>query len=188
MTFLDGFLIVVGIAIVIVCAMEGVLRALVGLLAFYLIVSGMGMVVLATNMLRGLAVSISQVAGSTSVPSLISIQTITFAGLTFPLFIFAHIVGKALFPETTLPEIKILDNILGLLVGVVLALVVMSVIYGTWGAAVSVQWQNRQAWNSMKIAYVYAFLRPLMGTVLSYFRPTLVLFSLTGYPPFFRLY
>lgn len=188
MTVLDGFLILIGITIVLLCAMEGLLRSFIMLVAFYFIVSGIGIVTLATDALSGMATSLNQVTGGTGVPNVILTQTIAFAGLTFPLFILAYILSKMTFPETTMPKLKVMDNILGFLLGAVLGLIVMAVIYGTWGTAVSVQWKNRQIWNSMKFVYVYAGLRPLMRQVLAYFRPALLLFVFTEYPPFFFMH
>ena len=188
MTILDGFLLLIGMTIVLLCTMEGFLRSFIMLLAFYFIVSGAGIVTLATNALYGIAVALSQVAGGNGTPSIIITQSIAFAGLFFPLFILAYVLSKMTFPETALPKLKWMDNILGLLTGIILALVVMAVIYGTWGAAVSVQWRNRQLWNNMRFIYTYARLRPVMGQALAYFRPTLLLFAFTRYPPFFFLH
>jgi hypothetical protein len=185
MTILDGFLILIGITIVLLCAMEGLLRSFILLLSFYFIVSGAGAMTLATNAFRNAIVAISRAGGGTGVPNLTIAKTIAFAGVAFPLFILAYILSRMVFPETELPKLKVFDNILGLLVGVILALIVMGVIYGTWGTAVSVQWGNRQAWNTMKVAHVYARLRPMMQQVLAYFRPILLLFRFTQYPPFF---
>jgi hypothetical protein len=188
MTMLDGFLILIGVTIVLLCTMEGLLRSFIMLLAFYFIITGAGMVTLGTEALRGIAVTLSRATGGAGAPNMVVTQAVAFAGLAIPLFIGAYILSKVVFPETTMPKLKWMDNVLGLLLGVVLALVVMAVIYGTWGAAVSVQWHNRQAWLNIRFLYRHARLRPLMGQVLAYFRPFLFLFAATEYPPFFFLH
>ena len=188
MTVLDGFLILIGITIVLLCTMEGLLRSFIMLLSFYFIITGAGMVTLGTEALRGIAVALSRATGGSGAPNMIVTQTVAFVGLAIPLFIGAYILSKMVFPETTIPKLKWLDNVLGLLLGVVLALVVMAVIYGTWGTAVSVQWHNRQTWANMRFIYAHARLRPVMGQVLAYFRPFLFLFAAIEYPPFFFLH
>lgn len=188
MTVLDGFLIMIGITIVLLCTIEGLLRSFIMLLSYYFIVSGVGIMTLATEALGGIATALSQVTGGTGTPNLLLTQTVAFAILAFPLFIMAYILSKVIFRETAMPKLKFMDNVLGLFLGVVLGLVVMATIYGVWGSAVSVQWKNRQLWNNMKIAYVYAGLRPLMRQVLASFRSALLLFAFTEYPPFFFLH
>jgi CDP-diglyceride synthetase len=107
--------------------------------------------------------------------------------LTVPLFIGAYFIGKTLFRETALPKLQVLDNILGAIVGIVLALVIMALIYNTWGVAVSVRWQNVQTWNSMRMAYYGSFLRPYLREILVTSRPLFLMFQFTEYPPFFSL-
>ena len=89
MTILDGFLILIGITIVILCAMEGLLRSFIMLLAFYFIVSGVGAVTLATNAFRNTILTFNELAGGTGVPNMLIAKVIVFTGLVFPMFILA---------------------------------------------------------------------------------------------------
>ena len=114
------------------------LQSFMMLLALYFVITGAGMVTLATDALRGIAVSLSRATGGAGAPNMIVTQAVAFAGLAIPLFIGAYVLSKMTFPETAIPKLKWMDNVLGLLTGIVLALIVMAVIYGTWGAAVSV--------------------------------------------------
>ena len=185
MTVLDGLLILLGAVIIILCTMDGLLRALMMLLAFYLATTIAGMITLATDTLQNIAVALSRVTGGSGVPNMAITETIAFASFAVPLFVGAYFLSKMAFPETTLPKLHALDNILGLFAGVVLALLIAAVIYNTWGVAVSVRWNNSQAWYRMQVAYAGAFLRPYLHQVLAYYRPTLFLFDLLHYPPFF---
>ena len=117
MTVLDGFLILIGITIVLLCTMEGLLRTFIMLVSFYFIVSGVGIVTLATDALSGMATSLTQVTGGTGVPNVTIAQTVAFAGLTFPLFILAYILSKMIFPETEMPKLKVYGQYLWVALG-----------------------------------------------------------------------
>ncbi len=184
MTILDGFLILIGVFIIILCTMEGLLRALIGLVGFYIAVTAAGMVTLATDALHDIAISLSRAVGL-GVPSITITETIVFLGLAVPLSVGIYLLSKLLFPDTTLPKLHALDNILGLLIGVILATLIMAVLYNTWGVMVSVRWNNLQLWYNMRYAYLGAFLRPYLHQILVYYRPVFFLFALLRYPPFF---
>jgi hypothetical protein len=186
MTILDGLLILLGAIVIILCTMDGFLRAVVTLVSLYLIVTATGLLTLATDMLHGIARALVSVVGG-HVPNMIITQTVIFAVLTVPLFVGAYFIGKMLFRDTTLPKLQVLDNILGAIVGIVLALFIMALIYNTWGVAVSVRWQNVQTWHSMRMAYMGSFLRPYLREILYTYRPLFLMFSVIDYPPFFTL-
>ena len=186
MTILDGILVLLGVIVIILCTMDGFLRSVVTLVSFYLITTATGLITMATNMLHGIARALADVTGG-RVPGMVLTQTIIFAVLTVPLFVGAYFVGKALFRETTLPKLQVLDNILGAIVGIVVALAIMALIYNTWGVAISVRWQNVQAWHSMRMAYFGSFLRPYLREILLTYRPLYLMFSFMEYPPFFVL-
>jgi len=186
MTILDGLLILLGVIVIILCTMDGFLRAVVTLVSFYLITTATGLLTLATDMLHGVARALAGVAGG-RVPNMVITQTIIFAVLTIPLFIGAYFIGKVIFRDTTLPKLQVLDNILGAIVGVFLALLIMALIYNTWGFAVSVRWQNVQTWHTMRIAYAGSLLRPYLREILVTYRPVFFLFRFLAYPPFFIL-
>jgi hypothetical protein len=186
MTILDGILILLGVIVIILCTMDGFLRAAVTLVSLYLITTATGLLTLATDMLHGIARALVSVTGGL-VPNMTITQTMIFIVLTVPLFIGAYFVGKALFRDTTLPKLQVFDNILGAIVGIVLALFIMALIYNTWGVAVSVRWRDVQTWNSMRMAYFGSFLRPYLREILSTFRPLFLMFQFIEYPPFFNL-
>lgn len=186
MTSLDGLLILVGAIVIIACALDGLLRSVVMLASFYLIATAIGMLTMATEMLRGIAVALVSVIGG-RVPSLVITQTIIFVVLTVPLFVGFYFISKVLFRDTTLPKLQILDNILGAIVGIVLALLIMALIYNTWGVAVSARWYNVQTWQSMRTAYLGSFLRLYMREALVTYRSLFFMFDFLDYPPFFLL-
>jgi Zn-dependent protease with chaperone function len=183
---LDGLLILLGVLVIILCTMDGFLRAIVTLVSFYLITTATGMLTLATDMLRGVAGALADVGGGRT-PSMTMTQTIIFAVLTVLLFIASYFAGKALFRDTTIPKLQVLDNILGAIVGIVLVMMMAAVIYNTWGVAISVRWQNVQAWNAMRVAYFGSSLRPYLREILVTLRPLFFTFSYLEYPPFFQL-
>lgn len=186
MTILDGLLILLGLLVIILCTMDGLLRSVVTLVSFYLITTAMGLVTLATDMLYGVARALTELVGG-GVPSMVMTQTIIFAAFTILLFVGAYFIGKVVFRDTALPKLQVLDNILGAIVGIVLALLIMAVIYNTWGFAVSIRWHNAQAWYNMRIVYINSFLRPYLREILLTYRPAFFLFSFIDYPPFFML-
>jgi hypothetical protein len=186
MTILDGLLILLGAIVIILCTMDGFLRAVITLVSLYLIVTATGLLTLATDMLHGIARALVSVAGG-HVPNMIITQTVIFTVLTVPLFIGAYFIGKALFRDTTLPKLQVLDNILGAIVGIFLALFIMALIYNTWGVAISVRWQNAQTWHAMRMAYAGSFLRPYLREILSTYRSLFLMFRFIEYPPFFTL-
>jgi uncharacterized membrane protein required for colicin V production len=186
MTILDGLLILLGLLVIILCTMDGLLRSVVTLVSFYLITTAIGLITLATNMLHGVARALTELVGG-GVPSMVMTQTVIFVLFTIPLFVGAYFIGKAVFRDTTLPKLQVLDNILGAIVGIVLAMLIMAVIYNTWGYAVSVRWHNAQAWYTMRMAYTGSFLRPYMREILLTYRPLYFVFSIMEYPPFFML-
>lgn len=185
MTTLDGFLILLGATIVLLCAMEGLIRTLILLLSFYLVTTAAGLLTLATEAIRGIAIALTRATGAGGVPNMVMAQTVAFVGLGIPLFVGAYLLSRMTFPDTTIPKIQWLDNVLGLLVGIVLALVIMAVTYNTWGVAVSMRWENVHLWQNMQAAYVGSGLQPLMHQVLLAYKPFLFLFAMTEYPPFF---
>ncbi|HQE91469.1 MAG TPA: hypothetical protein PLH19_01035 [Anaerolineae bacterium] len=185
MTILDGLLILIGAAIIILCTLEGLVRTLTLLVGFYLATTIAGMVTLATDALHDITVTLIRATGGSGVPNMTLTETVVFVGLAIPLFVGTYFLSKITFPETMLPKLHVLDNILGLFAGIVLALLVAAVFYNTWGVAVSVHWNNAPLWYRMHYAYFGAFLRPYLQQVLAYYRPTLFLFNLLHYPPFF---
>ncbi|MBN2391852.1 MAG: hypothetical protein JXR84_14085 [Anaerolineae bacterium] len=186
MTILDGLLIFVGVMVLVICALDGFLRAVVMLVSFYLLTTAVGLLTLATEAIRGVAVTLVGVLGG-HVPDLIITQTLIFAVLTTLLFIGSYFLSKLIFRDTTLPKLQVLDNILGAIVGIVLASLIMAVIYNTWGVAVSVRWQNAQAWYNTWAAYSSSILRPYMREILLTYRPLYFMFRFIEYPPFFIL-
>ncbi len=184
MTILDGFLILLGVLIILFCAMEGLVRTFIMLVSFYLATTAAGMVTLATNAMHSIAVTFNRVAGGSGTPNMARAETIAFAGIIIPFFIGAYLLSKATIPDTTLPKLHAFDNIFGLLLGIILALCMMAVFYNTWGVAVSVRWNDVQLWARMRFAYMGAFLRPYMHQALAGYRGALFLFGLFRYPPF----
>lgn len=186
MTILDGLLILLGLLVIILCTMDGLLRSVVTLVSFYLIVTAIGLVTLATDVLHSVARALTELVGG-HVPSIVMTQTIIFAVFTIPLFVGAYFIGKVVFRDTTLPKLQVLDNVLGAIVGIFLATLIMAVIYNTWGFAVSVRWHNVQAWHNMRMAYAGSLLRPYLREILVTYRPLFFVLRFIEYPPFFML-
>ncbi len=185
MTTLDFILITVGLIVVILSATQGLIRILMMFFGFYVICIAAGMVTLAAEIVQRLATTIAVSFGSPA-PSLAMAQLMVFLCVLIPLYIGTYFITKVAFGDTTLPELKGFDNVLGAGVGVLLALVIMAVLCNTWGVAATAYRQNQtDFWRSMQAAYYGSALRPSMLQVMSAYQMLLFIFQYLDYPPFF---
>ena len=184
MTLLDGLLILIGILILVLTAMQGLIRSLVMIFGFYMTTLAAGFLTLGTGVIQSLMLGISEVFGATP-PNLHLSQTFVFLGVGVPMFVILYFVSKMAFEDTVIKELGGFDNVFGMLVGGVLAILVMAVLCNTWGVIVSRQWQPVGTWQSMRAAYVASRLKPFLHQILLVYDRLLFQFQFTGYPPFF---
>jgi hypothetical protein len=184
MTILDILLIVVGLAILVLSAVKGLLRTLMMIFGFYLTTFGAGFLTLSTDIIQNLMSGAAEVFGAAS-PQLHLSQTVVFVVIGVLLFVILYFVSEVAFEDTTLTKLGYLDNAFGLLAGGVLAILVMAILYNTWGVIVSQQWNPPGTWQAMHTAYISSRFRPLLHQVLRVYAQLLFQFRFTGYPPFF---
>ncbi len=184
MTILDILLIIVGLSILILSAMQGLIRSLVMIFGFYITTSVAGFLTLGTDIIQNLMRGITEVLEA-PVPNLPLSQSFIFLGVGVPMFVVIYFVSKMAFEDTAVKELGGFDNVLGLLTGGILAILVMAVLCNTWGVIVSQQWQPVGTWQSMRGAYVASQLKPFLHQILLIYDLLLFQFRFTGYPPFF---
>ncbi len=185
MTSLDYILIVIGILVIALSATQGLVRVFIMFLAFYMVCVVAGMATLAGEVIQNLAASLSEQLGGAA-PPLPMAQVFVFLGLGIPLYIGAYFLSRAAYADTSLPELGGFDNVLGAILGIVLAVVLMAVACNTWAVAANApRLQGGGFWLEMKAAFTYSTLRPYMMQVIRLYREALFMFKFVEYPVFF---
>jgi len=183
MTILDVVMMLVAVVIIFLVAAQGLIRALIVSMAFYVVTSLVGVVALSyTGVTKALS-------GLTRVlelgwPQSLTYQGLVFLGLGVPMFGMIWFLVGLVLGDVNLPAIKGVDGILALLVGVVLALVVVSVLCNVWGILVSSPWRAYETWSRMYAAYRGSWSRPYLQQILAIYRQTLFFFQITRMPGF----
>ncbi|MBN2003193.1 MAG: CvpA family protein [Anaerolineae bacterium] len=185
MTSLDYVLIVVGILVIALSATQGVVRVFIMCVAFYLVCIIAGMATLASGIIQNLAAGITEQLGG-SAPPLAMAQVIVFVGLGFTLYIGSYFISRAAYADTSIPELGGFDNVLGAVMGILLAIVVMAVLCNTWGIAANApRLRGSNFWLQMKAAHTYSTLRPMLMQALGFYKQALFMFNYLEYPIFF---
>ena len=181
---LDIILLVVGAGIIALAAAEGFVRALMLLFGFYLSSIAVGMLILGFDLVTSLTdIILGSVGGSGVNPVLY--QPVIFLGLLIPAFILTYILSHIAFRDTQLTRLRWVDNLLGTLVGALLAVLLMAILCNTWGVLVSERWQPAQTWRQMFTHYHTSALRPWLNRVLVTYRGAVFPFQVRTYPVFF---
>lgn len=184
MTGLDFFLILIAVGIVILFASDGMLRALFMLFGFYIVTLAAGLLVVMTNVLSRVAISAVLALGG-SMPNMLTVQSYIFLLLTAVFLVVFYAFMRILFPDMSMPKLGVMDNLLGALVGLVIALLFIALLYNTIGVLVGIPGHSAM-WRSMRVAHYYSILRPYLNRVLyAYQRLLFPLRYMGGYPPFF---
>ncbi len=106
--------------------------------------------------------------------------TAWFDALSFTLFFVGgllaiYFLSRRYFPDTTLPKLGTLDNLLGALVGLILALLWMAITYGTLNLMVSRPWDPQvnyyHLFNLINLAHLGPFLRTVLKAYAWLFKP-----------------
>jgi hypothetical protein len=180
---LDIIILIVIALIIALAAAEGLARTLIMAFGFYLLTILLGVLVVAFNLAQALGdIVLSSLSGPTS-PSFY--QGIIFLLLLIPAFglllVFSHIALS----DTSIEVLGWMDNVLGTLVGIGLALVFAAIFTNSWGVIVSERWRPFDTWVAMRTAYDASALRPFMLRILIFYRRLLFPFASSGYPVFF---
>jgi hypothetical protein len=166
---LDVLLLLLMATIIVVATAQGFVRALVMALLFYLLSILFGMTMAGS----GWAYSLND-------------QGTLFATVLVFTFAAGILLSHFFLGKTRIRQLKWGDTILGMLVGVMVALAFAAVICNAWGVIVRQPWRPWQTWLTMRITFQSSGLRPLMMDVLRLYRRMLFPFAASGYPIFFR--
>lgn len=97
--------------------------------------------------------------------------------LLFIIFlVVGYILVHAAFPITKLPNLGILDYVMGFLLGAIVAVVFVSVVLNGIGVMVSEPWDNYASWSGWYADFSGSPLRPLARSVIQIYRWLFILF------------
>ncbi len=181
---LDILLLLVLVIVIALSASVGLIRSLFMLFAFYILSIIVGLLVSGLNLAQALgdAVIASLGEGPTT-PTFY--QGAIFLGVLLVAWAITVVITQMAIQDASIQVLGWGDNVLGTLVGAVLALMMVALICNCWGVAVADRWQPDDVWRSMRAAFEGSALRPFMMRVLLVYRATLFPFAGSGYPIFF---
>ncbi|MFP4343305.1 MAG: CvpA family protein [Anaerolineales bacterium] len=111
-------------------------------------------------------------------------EGLVFIALFFLLLFIFFLILRAAFPDSSLPKIGFLDVLFGGLVGVVVALLTMTMVYQGVKVMVSDSWEPFTRYASIQGQYFGSRLGPWLKQVLSlYLYAFYPFFVGTGFPP-----
>lgn len=171
MTQYDWLLIFLGIGIVVFFTFQRMVRGLFSLAVLW-------SVTLASAVLyREAAFRVQAVAGKN--PSLV--QGVMFDLLLVVFFVGGYVILKLAFPVTKLPKLGVLDNLMGMLLGAIVAAVLIALLVNSMGVMIGERWEtNPQGWGTLRASYYGSGLR-------GYTTPVLSVYSWAFYPFFGRI-
>ncbi|HHE72142.1 MAG TPA: hypothetical protein ENL34_07695 [Chloroflexi bacterium] len=180
---LDVVLLMVMIAIIGLAAAEGLVRALMMALIFYVLSVVVGVAALSLDAAQVLGNAVITSMGGPRTPYFY--QGIVAVVLLIPGFVVSVQMLHLALDETGIPVLGWGDNVLGTMTGIVLALVFAAVLCNAWGVMVRQRWNPYDTWLTMRTTYATSVLRPLLMRVLVLYQKLLFPFALSGYPVFF---
>ena len=181
---LDILLMVIIVGLVAFCTAQGLVRSATMLLGFYILCILVGMLVVVLNLAQLLGeVVISSLGDGPRTP--VFYQGLIFVLILIPAWLIVVVLIRMSLEDVSIKILSWGDNVLGTLVGVVLALVVAAVICNSWGVFVAQRWQPDRVWLPLRVAFDSSALKPYMMNVLLAYRRALFPFSGPGYPVFF---
>jgi hypothetical protein len=157
MTSIDWLLIFLGVGIVVLMTFARLMRGVFTLVALW-----------AASLLSGVlypevAFRLQVLSGDNPV----LFRGIVFDALLVIFVVVGFILTRVAFPVTRLPKLGVLDNFGGLLMGIVIAIVLISLLNNSFGVMVIEQWENDQAgWARLRTVYLASNLRVYTTSVL----------------------
>lgn len=180
---LDILLILVIVIVIALTAMEGLVRSAFMLFAFYLLTILVGMLIAGLNLAQALGDAvISALGNGPRTPTFY--QGIMFIGVLLVGWFITVVMTRMALQDAKIQMLGWGDNVLGTLVGVILALALAAVVCNSWGVIVADRWQPDRTWLAMRLAFEGSALRPFMMRILLIYRRALFPFA-SGYPIFF---
>lgn len=173
MTSVDWLLIFLGAGIVIFMTFARLVRGVFAVVAVW------STTLMSAALYREAAFRMQALAGD----NLILFRGIVFAALLVILFVVGLILTWVAFPVTKLPKMGLLDNLGGLLLGAVVAVVLVSLINNSLGLMVIERWNvNEDGWLRLRTTYYASQIRPYTIDALRIYRWLFVPFF-DGLPP-----
>ncbi len=176
MSLLDLLLLIVGVLLVLFMATQRFIRALIMIFGVYL------STLIAALLYKPVADRLSDL--SRGAPNFL--EGTIFIILLALMFIIYFFVMRASFPDTDLPKLKVVDNILGGVVGVVVAALFMSAILSAVGWMVNTPWDNYNAYAALSATYAGSAMRAALLNVMYYYSSLFYPFFIEGFPPVLR--
>ncbi len=97
-------------------------------------------------------------------------EGIMFIALFVLFFVIGYVAIHSAFPVTKLPKLGILDYLLGLLLGLIVAAVMVALFHSALGVMVSERWTDPRSWSTWRNNYLASPLRPFSIGLLSFYR------------------
>jgi len=161
MTSVDWLIIFVGIGVVVFFTIAGLMRSLFSAITLWAVT------LLAAVSYTEVAYRMQAVGGK----NVTMFRGIVFDALLVILFVVGLILVRVAFPDTKLPKLGILDNLLGLLVGVVISVILVSLLLNSLRVMVSERWvTNENGWASLRAQYYGSGLLPFTSQVIAIYR------------------
>lgn len=96
------------------------------------------------------------------------VRGIMFDVLLVIFVIVGYILIKLSFPVTKLPKLGILDNLMGLVLGVIVAILLVALLTNSMGVMVMDRWEtNEDGWAQFRTTYLRSGLRPITSPFLA---------------------
>ncbi len=111
-------------------------------------------------------------------PDTTATEGTVFIVLFLLFLILGYVVISVSFPVTRLPKIGFLDYVMGFLLGIIVAVLIVTMIENAIGVMVSKQWTNPAAWANLRRNFLRSPLRLFTRDILTIYRWLFV--------PFFR--
>ncbi|MCJ7550034.1 MAG: hypothetical protein MUQ30_10170 [Anaerolineae bacterium] len=173
MTSIDWLLIFLGVGVVVLFAVAGLMRALFTAIVLWAVT------LLSAATYTDVAFRVQAIGGE----NLSLFRGIVFDTMVVVLLVVGYVLVHIAFPDTKLPKLGFLDNLLGMVIGVAIAVVLVSLLQNSMGAMVAERWvTNETGWASLRAQYLGSGLRPYTSSVVGAYGWLFALFF-RGLPP-----
>ena len=169
----DWLFVFVGVAVVVLFTFSRLVRALLGLVELWMatLLSGL--------LYQALAFRLQALTGRNPVLG----RGLMFDILLLVFLVAGYISTRIAFPVTKLPALGVLDNLLALLVGVVIAVLLLALLVNSLGVMTSERWSaNPTGWGRLRAVFVTSRIRQWTAPMLRLYAWSFVPFF-QGIPP-----
>ncbi len=108
---------------------------------------------------------------------------VVFDILLILFLVVGYVLVSVSFPVTRLPKLGIFDNLMGLVLGAMVAVVLVALLVNSMGVMVVERWEgNESGWANLRTSYLRSGLRPLTSPIVAAYARLFVPFF-GGMPP-----